>query len=133
MPGTAQPLDEKASDADEQATRTRIEQIKDRVETEEATKNAFIMPFIQALGYDVFNPMEVVPGSSVGHTAYNGVTRQIPGTQNLHAPIPSIEEEPRWMQQRRRALAASMRGAAANPPCCLNGEGRQHVLKYLKL
>ncbi|MBH23367.1 MAG: restriction endonuclease [Myxococcales bacterium] len=40
---------------------TRIEQIKDRVETEEATKNAFIMPFIQALGYDVFNPMEVVP------------------------------------------------------------------------
>ena len=42
--------------------------------------------------------MEVVPGSTVGHTAYNGVTRQIPGTQNLHAPIPSIEEEPRWMR-----------------------------------
>jgi hypothetical protein len=29
--------------------------------TEEATKNAFIMPFIQVLGYDVFNPTEVVP------------------------------------------------------------------------
>lgn len=29
--------------------------------TEEATKNALIMPFIAALGYDVFNPMEVVP------------------------------------------------------------------------
>jgi hypothetical protein len=29
--------------------------------TEEATKNALIMPFISALGYDVFNPMEVVP------------------------------------------------------------------------
>jgi hypothetical protein len=26
-----------------------------------ATKNALIMPFIQALGYDVFNPSEVVP------------------------------------------------------------------------
>jgi len=31
------------------------------IKTEEATKNAFIMPFINALGYNVFNPMEVVP------------------------------------------------------------------------
>lgn len=29
--------------------------------TEEATKHALVLPFIQALGYDVFNPMEVVP------------------------------------------------------------------------
>ena len=29
--------------------------------TEEATKNGFIMPFINALGYDVFNPLEVIP------------------------------------------------------------------------
>ncbi len=29
--------------------------------TEEATKNAFIMPFISLLGYDVFNPHEVIP------------------------------------------------------------------------
>ena len=29
--------------------------------TEEATKNALVMPFIQTLGYDVFNPLEVVP------------------------------------------------------------------------
>ena len=29
--------------------------------TEEATKNALVMPFINALGYDVFNPGEVVP------------------------------------------------------------------------
>ena len=34
---------------------------KDAIATEEATKNAFIMPFLQALGYDVFNPIEVVP------------------------------------------------------------------------
>lgn len=39
----------------------RIEKLKDQLQTEEATKNAFIMPFIMALGYDVFNPMEVVP------------------------------------------------------------------------
>ncbi len=29
--------------------------------TEEATKHALVLPFIQALGYDIFNPMEVVP------------------------------------------------------------------------
>lgn len=39
----------------------RIESSKEMVNTEEATKNAFVMPFIAALGYDVFNPMEVVP------------------------------------------------------------------------
>lgn len=29
--------------------------------TEEAAKNALVMPFLQALGYNVFNPAEVVP------------------------------------------------------------------------
>lgn len=39
----------------------RIGKLKQQVETEEATKNAFVMPFIAALGYDVFNPLEVKP------------------------------------------------------------------------
>ena len=39
----------------------RVTKLKDQISTEEATKNAFIMPFIQALGFDVFNPTEVVP------------------------------------------------------------------------
>lgn len=47
----------------------RITAIADRItlhratiETEEGTKNAIVMPFIaQILGYDVFNPAEVVP------------------------------------------------------------------------
>lgn len=39
----------------------RVTKLKDQIQTEEATKNAFIMPFIKALGYDVFNPLEVVP------------------------------------------------------------------------
>ena len=39
----------------------RVAKMKDKILTEEATKNAFIMPFIQSLGYDIFNPMEVVP------------------------------------------------------------------------
>lgn len=39
----------------------RVEKLKDEIRTEEATKNAFIMPFIKLLGYDVFNPFEVMP------------------------------------------------------------------------
>uniref|UniRef100_UPI003AF76004 type I restriction endonuclease n=1 Tax=Thiolapillus sp. TaxID=2017437 RepID=UPI003AF76004 len=39
----------------------RIPKQVDHIQTEEATKNAFIMPFLSALGYDVFNPMEVIP------------------------------------------------------------------------
>lgn len=39
----------------------RVLKLKEQISTEEATKNAFIMPFIQSLGYDVFNPIEVVP------------------------------------------------------------------------
>lgn len=39
----------------------RAAKLKKNLLTEEATKNALIMPFIQALGYDVFNPLEVVP------------------------------------------------------------------------
>jgi predicted type IV restriction endonuclease len=39
----------------------RVLKLKDQVNTEEATKNAFIMPFIKELGYDVFNPFEVTP------------------------------------------------------------------------
>jgi hypothetical protein len=39
----------------------RVTKLKEQIQTEEATKNAFIMPFLQSLGYDVFNPLEVVP------------------------------------------------------------------------
>ncbi|SNZ07697.1 hypothetical protein SAMN06265182_0972 [Persephonella hydrogeniphila] len=39
----------------------RIKNIKDNVQTEEATKHSFVMPFLNALGYDVFDPTVVVP------------------------------------------------------------------------
>lgn len=35
--------------------------LKEQIGTEEATKNAFVLPFINLLGYDIFNPIEVVP------------------------------------------------------------------------
>lgn len=40
---------------------TRISTTKEMIQTEEATKNAMVMPFIQALGYNVFDPLEVTP------------------------------------------------------------------------
>ena len=39
----------------------RVIKLKENTQTEEATKTAFIMPFLQTLGYDVFDPTEVVP------------------------------------------------------------------------
>lgn len=39
----------------------RIQKQLAHIQTEEATKNALIMPFISALGYNVFDPTEVTP------------------------------------------------------------------------
>ncbi|GHU77860.1 endonuclease [Clostridia bacterium] len=40
---------------------TRVARLKDSIATEEATKMSLILPFFQALGYDVFNPIEFLP------------------------------------------------------------------------
>lgn len=40
---------------------SRIAQHRDAVQTEEATKTAMVLPFIHALGYNVFDPREVTP------------------------------------------------------------------------
>ena len=39
----------------------RAKQLKEHLPTEEATKNALVMPFFQLMGYDVFNPIEFKP------------------------------------------------------------------------
>lgn len=44
-----------------QALATKIPKLCDHLQTEEATKNALVMPFINILGYDIFDPTEVVP------------------------------------------------------------------------
>jgi predicted type IV restriction endonuclease len=45
------------------AIATQIPKLKENglIKTEEGTKNALIMPFINGLGYNVFDPMEVTP------------------------------------------------------------------------
>lgn len=45
-----------------QALAKKASQLSSTLETEEATKNALIMPFLHSvLGYDVFDPREVIP------------------------------------------------------------------------
>lgn len=39
----------------------KVENLKKLIETEESTKHAFVLPFINILGFDTFNPTEVVP------------------------------------------------------------------------
>ena len=48
---------------DEVTTRSGrfADRLKHNIETEEATKTSFVLPFIQMLGYDIFDPSEVVP------------------------------------------------------------------------
>lgn len=44
-----------------QALATKTEKLCSLLQTEEATKNALVMPFINILGYDIFDPTEVIP------------------------------------------------------------------------
>lgn len=39
----------------------KVAKLKEQINTEESTKHAFVLPFINLLGYDTFNPTEVVP------------------------------------------------------------------------
>jgi len=50
----------------------RIKQQKDSVLTEEAAKTAFVLPFLQSLGYDIFNPSEVIPEFTADHGIRKG-------------------------------------------------------------
>jgi len=38
-----------------------LDKNKDHVFTEEATKHSMVMPFLQVLGYNIFDPTEVIP------------------------------------------------------------------------
>lgn len=50
----------------------KIPNLKDNIETEEATKNAFVMPLINMLGYNVFDPTEVIPEFTADHGTKKG-------------------------------------------------------------
>lgn len=39
----------------------KVSKLRNHVATEEATKTAFVLPFLVSLGYDIYNPLEVIP------------------------------------------------------------------------
>lgn len=54
------------------ALAARIPNLKDSIQTEEATKNALVMPMINILGYNVFDPTEVIPEFTADHGTKKG-------------------------------------------------------------
>lgn len=55
----------------------RVQQHSTTMLTEEAVKTAVVLPFLQSLGYDVFNPTEVIPefnADAVGKKAKRSIT-----------------------------------------------------------
>lgn len=76
-----------------QALAKRVNQLKGSIQTEEATKTSLIMPFFQALGYDVFNPFEFVPE----YTADIGIKKgEKVDYAILVEDIPTILVEAKW-------------------------------------
>ena len=68
----------------------RIRKRIDNVETEEATEHALVMPFIyQVLGYNVFDPTEVVPeftadvGTKKGEKVDYAIMSEHPGSHRF--------------------------------------------------
>ncbi|MBO0947359.1 type I restriction endonuclease [Fibrella forsythiae] len=64
----------------------RVARLKDNIQTEEATKTSLILPFLQMLGYDVFDPFEVIPefisdiGTKKGEKVDYAIMREVNGT-----------------------------------------------------
>lgn len=82
-----------------QALALKIRKHKAGIATEEATKNAFVMPFISTvLGYDVFNPAEVIPeftadvgtkrGEKIDYAiAHDGKIQLLVEVKKIHGPL----------------------------------------------
>lgn len=55
-----------------QALAGRATSLEGKLQTEEATKTALVLPFLQALGYDVFDPTIVIPEYITDHGIKKG-------------------------------------------------------------
>lgn len=72
---------------------SRIEKLKDNINTEEATKTSIVLPFFQLLGYDVFNPLEFVPEYTADTGTKKGEKVDYAIMQN-NEPIMIVEVKP---------------------------------------
>ena len=75
------------------ALAARVPNLKDNIQTEEATKNALVMPMINILGYNVFDPTEVIPEFTADHGTKKGEKVDYAIMKN-NEPIMLIECKP---------------------------------------
>jgi hypothetical protein len=68
----------------------RLRANRSKVRTDEAARAALVLPFIQSLGYDVFDPEEVVPGFTRGQGRADFVV--LDGEQ--HRMVISLAQDP---------------------------------------
>ena len=72
--------------------------IRDRITLNGQTYGAFFDPAGRISLRDLPCPYVCCNFLMVDFTAINGPTRQIPGTQNSHARLPRLADEPEWMK-----------------------------------
>lgn len=72
---------------------SKINSIKNSIQTEESTKTAAVLPFFQLLGYDVFNPLEFVPEFTADTGTKKGEKVDYAIQQN-NKPIMIVEVKP---------------------------------------
>ena len=68
----------------------RIRTSLEFAKTEEAVKTAFVLPFLSKLGYDVFNPTEVIPELTADHGVKKG--EKVDYAIKLHGKIAILIE-----------------------------------------
>ncbi|MBE6210150.1 MAG: restriction endonuclease [Rikenellaceae bacterium] len=91
----------------------RIGRLKDQVNTEEATKMSFIMPFINALGYDVYDPLQVTPESVCDYGTKKN--EKIDYTINIDGQPIMIIECKHWAQDLNKHQAQLFRYYQVSP------------------
>lgn len=91
----------------------RVGRLKEQVNTEEATKMSFILPFISALGYDVYDPTQVTPECNCDYGTKKN--EKIDYTINIEgAPIMIIECK-HWAQDLDKHKAQLFRYYQVSP------------------
>lgn len=91
----------------------RVSRQKEVVNTEEATKMSFIMPFLNALGYDVYDPMQVTPECNCDYGTKKG--EKIDYTVNLDGKPIMIIECKHWAQDLDKHKAQLFRYYQVSP------------------
>lgn len=91
----------------------RVGRLKEQVATEEATKMSFIMPFLNALGYDVYDPMQVTPECVCDYGTKKG--EKIDYTINIDGKPIMIIECKHWAQDLEKHKAQLFRYFQVSP------------------